>query len=133
MDESSDVAVQGNQLDEIDTDGRTMEDFPLKRVLSVLEKPDTTEDVSNVSFIGENVVEILQPDLEYRDGIQTYQKFILQQKRIAVGGKNRRGKEKRERAIRASEKDNHSSEPLTDAGHPQDVFGITSKVVGPES
>ncbi|KAF6162888.1 hypothetical protein GIB67_021037 [Kingdonia uniflora] len=67
MEESFNVTVQGNQLDEIDTDGRTMEDFPLIRVLSVLEKPDIVEDVSDVSFTGEDVVEILQPNLEYRD------------------------------------------------------------------
>ncbi|KAF6141259.1 hypothetical protein GIB67_024343 [Kingdonia uniflora] len=48
-------------------------------------------------------------------------------------GTNRRGKEKCERAVRASGKDNHSSEPLTDVGHQQDASGITSKAVGPES
>ncbi|KAF6169044.1 hypothetical protein GIB67_038541 [Kingdonia uniflora] len=93
MDESTEVTVQGKQLDEIDTNGRTMEDFPLKRVLFVLEKPDTVE----------------------------------------AEGKNRCGKEKREQAVRASEKDNHSSEPLSDVGHPQDASGITSKAVRPKS
>ncbi|KAF6175039.1 hypothetical protein GIB67_039587 [Kingdonia uniflora] len=195
-DESSDVTVQGNQLDDIDTDGRAMEeDFPLKRVLSVLEKPYIAEDVSDVSFTGEDVVEMLQPDLEYRDvnplnwdtdtsevhpptevsnsGVSELpvQNGQVEHKSTSVimddssstcstdsipsvvmngpykgnslpkcqtqtspnRGKNRRGKEKRERTVRASEKDNQSSEPLTDTGHPQDASGTTSKAGGLES
>ncbi|KAF6142788.1 hypothetical protein GIB67_002652 [Kingdonia uniflora] len=58
--------------------------------------------------------------------------FSAKPKRLPTG-KNRRGKEKCERAVRASGKDNHSSEPLTDVGHPQDASRITSKAVGPES
>ncbi|XP_010274857.1 PREDICTED: MATH domain-containing protein At5g43560-like isoform X2 [Nelumbo nucifera] len=65
-DEKSIVAVQDkHQRDS--TTKRTVEDFSQKQPFSVLDKADSLQEVSEVSDIGDDVAETLQPDLEERD------------------------------------------------------------------
>ncbi|XP_042484059.1 TNF receptor-associated factor homolog 1b-like [Macadamia integrifolia] len=64
-DEKPDVALQDKHQQGSNTDGR-MVDSPEKQPRPVLEKPDVLEDVSDLSDIGDSVVES-QPDLEDRD------------------------------------------------------------------
>ncbi|XP_008794034.2 TNF receptor-associated factor homolog 1b isoform X2 [Phoenix dactylifera] len=64
-DEKSDAIVQEKLQQQNPSDERGLDDFPSKKTESVIEKIDTLEDASDVSN-GDEVAEILQPDLDDR-------------------------------------------------------------------
>ncbi|KAL6003774.1 hypothetical protein ACLOJK_004320 [Asimina triloba] len=65
--EKADAMVQEKHHGESPSPKRSLEDSPAKKALSLLDKHDTLEEVSNVSDTGDDVSVVLQPDLEERD------------------------------------------------------------------
>ncbi|OVA01466.1 MATH [Macleaya cordata] len=64
-DEKSVVSVQDKQQkQDSPTEKKTTEDFSTQWTLSNLERPDTLEDVTDVSDAGDDVAEVLLPELE---------------------------------------------------------------------
>ncbi|KAL5712213.1 hypothetical protein ACHQM5_014404 [Ranunculus cassubicifolius] len=64
--EKFDVEVNHKKRNDGSVDIRTINDFSVKQVLTMLEKSETLDDVSDVSFNGDDIIEAIPPDVEDR-------------------------------------------------------------------
>ncbi|PIA45285.1 hypothetical protein AQUCO_01700669v1 [Aquilegia coerulea] len=66
-DERFDLEVQDKIQNEGSVESEVVDDLSVKQVLNMLEKPEALDDVSDVSFTGDDIIETLRPDIEDRD------------------------------------------------------------------